>query len=200
MVVKGAGMRNKLSEERILQATLELIDEKGSSTGVNFRGIARRLECAHTSIYNFYSSYMDLQLAALNEIRKRMLIDVIKNIGDQKEEYNFMNYIAAVIDFNMEHKGWYRFLWMDSHSWKMDDVLKPKERPDRMFVKELIELNKGRLDERRAERIHGIMHAYYHGELMKFMNGRSSIEDEENVKSVIMDNLKFIYRAMIDNA
>ncbi|PLX32077.1 MAG: hypothetical protein C0604_05875 [Clostridiales bacterium] len=191
-------MRKNLSEQKILQATLELIDEKGSSTGVNFRGIARRLGCAHTSIYNLYNSYSDLQLEALYEVRKRMLCYVMNNIADQNQEFDFLNYIAAVIDFNMKHRGWYKFLWMDSHTWKMEDVVKPNERPDRMFVKELMELSGGVLNEKKAERVHGIMHAYYHGELMKFMNGRSPIVHENDVKKIIMENLNFMYKSMTE--
>jgi len=190
-------MRKNLSEQRILQATLELIDENGSSTGVNFRGIARRLGCAHTSIYNFYNSYSELQLEALNEVRKRIRSYAMKNIGDQNQEFDFLNYIASVIDFNIKHKGWYRFLWMDSHSWKMEDVIKPNERPDRMFVKELMELSDGVLNEKEAGRVHGMMHAYYHGELMKFMNDRSPIVYENDVKKTIMENLNLMHKSMI---
>lgn len=183
-------MRKSLSEDRILEQTLDLIDEKGGVSGTNFREIARRLGCAHTSLYNFYGSFSDLLMAALNEIRSRMGAYAATNMKEQNQPYGFLGYVGAVIDFNLEHMGWYRFLWMDSHPWEMEAVVSKEDRPDRMFSKELMALSGGTLDEPGALRLQGILHGYYHGELMKYINGRSAIESKEDLKETIMENLK----------
>ena len=54
--------RKNLTREGIIEATMALIDEKGSSSNVNFREIARALGCAHTSLYNLFPSYSELLL------------------------------------------------------------------------------------------------------------------------------------------
>lgn len=192
LVVKEEIMRKSLSEDRILEQTLELMDEKGGASGTNFREIARRLGCAHTSLYNFYGSFSELQMAALNEIRKRMGAYAASHMEKQNQPYGFLGYVGAVIDFNLEHMGWYRFLWMDSHPWEMEAVVSKSERPDRMFAKELMTLSGGTLDETGALRLHGVLHGYYHGELMKYINSRSAIESKEDLKETIMENLKSV--------
>lgn len=190
-------MREKLSKEKILETALELIDEKGGYSEVNFREIARRLGCAHTSLYHFYESYPRLLLAALEEIRRRMSAEVLRDKDNREEPNHFLRHVSALVDFNLRHKGWYRFLWMDSHPLSMEEIVSMDERPERIFITELTALSHGRLDEVSAGRLLGILHAYFHGEFVKFLGGRSAIGEEKDLKRILMENLRFMYETLV---
>lgn len=190
-------MRKQLSKEKIVEVTLNLIDEKGSSKDVNFREIARNLGCAHTSLYNFFDSYNDILLAAIKSIVERMRTEVIEKAKTVDEEYFIFKYLSSAFDFSVEHKGWYRFLWLDNFDRKPDEVLSSYKRPEKLFASELFKLANGKITIEEAERYQNILHSYFHGEILKYLSGRSSVVNEEFLKASIMFNSKLVLRCLL---
>ena len=66
-------MNRKLSREKIIEATLNLIDEKGSSK-IGFREIAAKLDCDQERLYDYFNDYNDVLFGAINSI--------VENMGD----------------------------------------------------------------------------------------------------------------------
>lgn len=189
--------RKNLSKEKIIEATLSLIDEKGSSKDVNFREIARRLNCAHTSLYNFFESYNDILLSSITSIVGKMREQVIEKAKSVDEDYFIFKYLSAAFDFSMEHKGWYRFLWLDNFNRKLDEILVNYRRPEKLFAGEIFKLANGKITFEEAEQYQNILHSYYHGEIVKYLSGRSSIDNEKILKSKILENSMLILQRLL---
>ncbi|GAP15870.1 transcriptional regulator [Longilinea arvoryzae] len=98
----------------IIQATLELIQEKESASRVNLRAVARALGCAHTNIYNYFDDFDDLLWAALDTAGDRFIADVTAGVKSTRETTTSLNrFFAGIIDFYLVHKGWLRLFWAD---------------------------------------------------------------------------------------
>lgn len=65
-------MKKNLSREMIIGATLDLIDEKGSSKRVGFSEIAKKLDCDQDRLYDFFDDYNDVLFGAINSIVESM--------------------------------------------------------------------------------------------------------------------------------
>ncbi len=191
--------RKQLTKERILEATLKLIEEKGSSNAINFREIARQLGCAHTSLYNFYDSFQEIKLDAVRMLVVNMRSELAQRtqLILSETESIMVTYSIVVIDYALEHKGWYRFLWMDYMEHNISEVLRDQPRPEKLLLKSLIEeykLQLKPLSEADAITILQVGHAYTHGELCKFLSNRSEALDESDFKNEVIKNIQWIRR------
>lgn len=191
--------RKQLTKERILEATLKLIEEKGSSNAINFREIARELGCAHTSLYNFYDSFQEIKLDAVRLLVVNMRSELAQRTSliRSESESIIVTYSAAVIDYALEHKGWYRFLWMDYMEHSISEALRNQPRPEKLLMKALIEeyeLHLKPLPEADAITILQVGHAYTHGELCKYLSNRSEAADESDFKNEVIKNVQWIGR------
>lgn len=96
--------RKGLSRERILSAYLELLDEPDSSDPANFRGLAARLGCAHTNLYNFFPDWDTLRWAGAGEVLDMTAEFMEGGKGDP---------VARYVRFALDHPAWYRLVWFD---------------------------------------------------------------------------------------
>ena len=100
--------------ERFVEATLELIAERGGSQDVNLREISRRVGCAHTNVYNYYDSFDDL----LWEAFRRTLVDyaaaIVDGLDDSMTRLDyFQRLVGNLATYPQEHPGLYRFIGSD---------------------------------------------------------------------------------------
>lgn len=191
--------RKQLTRERILEATLTLIERNGSSNAINFREIARELGCAHTSLYNFYDSFQEIKLDAVRMLVVNMRSELAQRtqLIRSETESIIVTYSKVVIDYALEHKGWYRFLWMDYMEHSISEVLNNQPRPEKLLLKALIEeyeLQLKPLSETEAITILQVGHAYTHGELCKYLSNRSEAVNESDFKNEVIKNVQWIGR------
>ena len=53
-------MRKGITKEQVVETTLKLIKDSENIRSVNLRGVAREIGCAHTNLYNYFSSFDEL--------------------------------------------------------------------------------------------------------------------------------------------
>lgn len=96
--------RKGLSRDRILSAYLGLLDEPAREGPANFRGLAVRLGCAHTNLYNFFPDWDSLRWAGAGEVLDRTAEFMEVGEGDP---------VARYVRFALDHPAWYRLVWFD---------------------------------------------------------------------------------------
>lgn len=188
--------RKQLSNDKIIEATLQLIETKGSANEVNFREIARSLNCAHTSLYNFYTSYQTLLSQAAQVLVERMR----QELATRRSQFGPVSssggelsaYASGVIDYALEHPGLYRFLWMDYMEASRELILKGQPSPEQLLLKEFMSHSPGQYTPEEALRILQVSHSYIHGELCKWLSGRSAYPTPDQLKISLLAHLKWL--------
>lgn len=100
-----------ISRDRAVEAFLELLEEEGSA---NFRGVAARLGCAHTNLYNFFEDWDGLRWAALGEVTCRMVAAMQEGTAAAGEPLAPEIAIGRYIGFALSHPAWYRLVWFEA--------------------------------------------------------------------------------------
>ncbi len=175
--------RKNLTREGIIEATMALIDEKGSSSNVNFREIARALGCAHTSIYNLFPSYSELlhetAKAIMLKMRTQLMAQSRQLVADGTYENPVIAYIGCVARFALDHHGWYRFLWMDYFDVDLGQIFKDQPRPELLLLDLYLETCRHKITAEEGTIRLSIGHGYLHGELCKYLSARNQVTDEQ---------------------
>lgn len=101
----------RISKDKILQASFDLIREKGVES-LNARNIAHKLECSTQPIFSVYSS--------MDELRKDLfeMADAYHSQYFNKIELNenyFLNLGVAYVDFALEETNLFRLLFMSDY-------------------------------------------------------------------------------------
>lgn len=191
--------KNHVTNEIILETTLHLINEKEGIKDVTLRDIAKEIGCAHTNLYNYFSSLDDIFWETLAQVLLKMIdyADVDLDTEADPEE-NLYLVLSNIIDFAMDHPGWYKLMWLESLGGEpSEEVKKILTKPGKDFTNKLIKANNNRLSEEEANTIGDILHGYLRGELCKWINHRRFINSRKETKIKILSNLKCIYKLMI---
>jgi AcrR family transcriptional regulator len=191
--------KSHISKEVILETTLCLIDENGGIKNVTLRDIAKKLGCAHTNLYNYFNSLDEILWESLGQVLLKMIDYVDANLDTETDpEENFYLVLSNIIDFSMDHPGWYKLIWLESISGKpSDEVIKILRKPGEGFTCGLIKASSNQLSEEKANQIGDILHGYLHGELCKWINNRRFINSSQETKLKLLSNLKCLYRLLI---
>jgi AcrR family transcriptional regulator len=190
---------NNEMKEKLIQTTLDLIDQQGGLHGVNLRQIAFRAGCAHTNIYNYYQDFEDL------------LWDVIMHIGELWMEYSEKNFtdnltleeasdLFASVQFDLAeaHPGWYRCLWQESLSGNLPEKVMESRRESRDAITRIfIRVSKNRLDQAHANRLFQIIFTFIHGSISLMINGRIVRTTEKAYRAQVLDNVQFIVNSFL---
>lgn len=186
-------MKKNITKEQIIEKALDLLKDSNDIRNVNLREIARVLGCAHTNLYNYFSSYNDLLWEAHIQIEKifiKQVLFALESVHDSKAKLHKFFYFLA--EFYLDHKGWFRLLWLDY----IDDVRPEK---DKIATEEVVDTMVKILEDiwlsiytnaPNHERIHAVLHdvhCYIIGEVSNFINGRGLIQDKELLKKHIED-------------
>jgi AcrR family transcriptional regulator len=185
--------------ERLLDVTLELIDKRGSSRGVNLREIAKRAGCAHTNAYNYFYNLEELFWYALARLLKRMEKYMVEKVGlvYDSNQY-FEKFILGQIDFAFEHPGWYRFIWLEHISGSPPRVVMQYwEKLQADFILVIFALSKKRLSQAQSESVAEIIRGYIHGEICSLLSGKNYRSDREHIQSRIIKNAETMLEALI---
>jgi AcrR family transcriptional regulator len=191
--------KKQVNKEIIIETALRLIDEKQGIKEVTLRDIAKEIGCAHTNLYNYFGSLDEIFWESLSALLSRMM--EYSSVGDSEEqqgENKIYLTIAKVIDFFMEHPGWYRFMWFDSLGGRpSQELARSIHRPGEGFVT-LVKMANSDIDDEKAKQVANILHSYFHGEFCKWINNRGLVEgDKEGTKAMILSNVKTLYKLLI---
>lgn len=102
------------TSERFITETLDLIDERGGSQGVNLREVSRRVGCAHTNAYNYFASFEDLLWAAFRRVLYEYGQRLTRDLHADLEPAEYLRQVVVnLAAFPQERPGWYRFIGSD---------------------------------------------------------------------------------------
>ena len=191
--------KNHVTKEIILETTLQLINEKEGIKDVTLRDIAKEIGCAHTNLYNYFNSLDDIFWETLAQIILKMINYADADLDTEADpEENLYLVLSNIIDFAMDHPGWYKLMWLESLGGDpSEEVKKILSKPGKEFANKLIKSSNNRLSEVEANTIGDILHSYLRGELCKWINHRRFINSSNETKAKILANLKTIYKLMI---
>ena len=172
-----------------MDATLELIAENGGSQNVNLRQISRRVGCAHTNVYNYFSSYDDLLWATFRRALRMYGEYLVHDLDDTlpPDEY-LRRVITNLATYPEENQGLYRFIGSDPIDLDTAprDVLESAGRMKQWLFDVLEATYAPDLEPSEAERISNIVLAYVDGETLNLINGR--VVPGENIRGRVVEN------------
>jgi AcrR family transcriptional regulator len=193
---------NNDMKEKLIIATLDLIEQQNGLHGVNLRQITERAGCAHTNIYNYYQSFEDL------------LWDAIIRIGEIWSEYNAEKYrdlksleevveqFANIqIELAWEQPGWYRCLWQEPLSGNLPEkVLEARRSQRNQLTQAFVKVSNNRVDQTRADRLFLLVFTFIHGSISLMINGRVFQSKQSAYKAQVLENVRFIIQAFMNES
>lgn len=192
-------MKKGITKEQVVEQTLILIKDKENIRSVNLREIARSLGCAHTNLYNYFSSFDDLLWVTHIKVLEIFLQELNeKLLKSNDDELKLKYFFAQFVEFPLHNKGWFRLAWFE--------ILKG-ERPEEnniatmktvdAFVDAIENIwnsiygfapNKDKI----RYAIHNV-HCYIHGEVSIYIAKRGLIQEEVAFKDyVITESIKIM--------
>jgi AcrR family transcriptional regulator len=183
--------------ERFVEATLELIAERGGSQDVNLRQIARRVGCAHTNAYNYFSSYDDLLWAAFRRGLRLYGEYLVHDLDDTIAPQEYLaRLVTNLASYPEENQGLYRFIGSDPIDLETipPDILVSVSRMKEWLFDVLEATYAPDLHPEEAMRISNIVLAYIDGETLNLINGR--VVPGEDVRGRVVDNAMGLIRTL----
>lgn len=193
-------MKKNITRDQIVETALELMKDKTDLHGLNLREIARTLGCAHTNLYNYFSSYDDLLWethATLQEIFMGMLAERIKAARTTEERLSC--FFEAFVDMYIDNKGWFRLLWHEHIGGKRPErdieVVETTNEALNHFLNETWKNLTGRYpDKGQTNRaLHNTL-CYIAGAVSDFISGRGQTDKEDRAKAQIAREAVQIFR------
>jgi AcrR family transcriptional regulator len=169
------------SSERFITETLALIAEKGGSRDVNLREISRRVGCAHTNVYNYFTSLDDLMWAAYRRALRKYAKALCKGLdAPQSGHVFYRRMIGNTFGFAVDNPGLHRFISSDPMDPDRipEDVIATVTTLKEYYLDCLFVLCEGRVSRRGVEELGNILLAYLDGETFNLINGRVLPDDD----------------------
>jgi AcrR family transcriptional regulator len=182
------------TSERYIEATLELVAERGGSAQVNLREISRRIGCAHTNVYNYFENREDLLWHAIRRILKQYGDALIDGLDESKSRHaNFRQFMRNLVEWPVQNPGLHRLL--------SSDPLNPEQIPQDIIdavtiMKEWIAqvlkvLSNDKIDGKNLADLVDIMLGYLDGEIFNLINGR--VLPGEDIAGRVINNLERLF-------
>ncbi len=177
-----------------IKETINLIEEKGGSSNVNLREIAKRVGCAHTNAYNYFDGFDGLMWAAFEEVLNLYGNAMVKGLNNKISGHKYLTrLIKNLADFGINNPGLYRLIASDPLEQKSvpGHVIESVSKMKQYFIDVVYILSKDRLSRKEAYNAADIILAYMDGEIFNLINGRYL--PEENISSRILKNVEMIF-------
>ena len=192
--------RHSITADRYVAAAIEMIVEKGGSAEVNLRSISRRLECAHTNVYNYFIDFDDLLWAAYRRALEIYAEYLTKGLEEKRTDYEyFLGATSRLASFPIENPGLHRFISTDRL--KMVDIpptILEMVGQMKIWWIDLVGVAGGEgILSHEADRIANIILAYVSGESTDIINGR--VLPDENVRGRVVDNAINLFRVLTES-
>jgi AcrR family transcriptional regulator len=182
------------SAERYIEETLAMIVETGGSRNVNLRAISRRVGCAHTNVYNYFSSLEDLLWAAFRRALGIYAAAIVEGLDDSLSGHAYFRRLTGnLVGFAVDQPGLYRFVGSDplDPARIPDDILETVGGLKGFYIQAIFCLCDGRLERDEAEEMANILLAYLDGEVFNLINGR--VLPEEDIVGRVLDNAERLF-------
>lgn len=178
-------------KESFINAVLTMLDEGITLREINLRKAARRVGCAHTNAYNYFSSYEELLWWSLKAALEVMTSSVDPETGDLPETY---------VRFALEHPAWYRLIWLEPLSGEPPkEVAEYLSVPAQLYTRWLKIRFGSNLTDGELEMRGRVLHGYLHGELSAITAGRVTGSDKEMENRVLSGSQLLIDRLFEKN-
>ena len=185
--VPTSGRSGAATEQRFVEATLELIAEEGGSLGVNLRAVSRRIGCAHTNVYNYFDSYGDLLWAAFRRALRVYGEHLTRGLDATLPAGAYLRRtVENLCSFPQENPGLYRFIGSDPIDLATipADVMDTVAAMKRWFAA-VVEAAAGpAVDPDEAREAADIVLAYIDGETLNLINGRAVVGEDLGARVV----------------
>ena len=169
------------TEERLIEATLELISQEGGSLQVTLRQISRRAGCAHTNVYNYFDTYGDLLWAAFRRGLHTYAEHLVQGLDASMAAEDYLRRtIGNLASFPQQNPGLYRFIGSDPIDLENipPDLLASVAAMKRWFAAVVKAAAGSGVSETDARDTADIVLAYIDGETLNIINGRV-VPDED---------------------
>jgi AcrR family transcriptional regulator len=190
---------NNEMKEKLINATLDLIEQQNGLHGVNLRQIAERAGCAHTNIYNYYQNFEDLlwdAIIRIGEIWSEFNADKYRDLTSLEEVVG--QFANIQIDLAWERPGWYRCLWQEPLSGNLPEkVLEARRSQRSQLTQAFVKVSQNRLDQPRADRLFLLVFTFIHGSISLMINGRVVQSKQSAFKAQVLENVRFIINAFM---
>lgn len=177
--------RKPITKEQIIHRTLELLQNRRDVQSLNLREIARDLGCAHTNLYNYFSSYTELLWEAHSACMEKMVEQIRSAINPTLDAQSQLQaFFGAVVRVYFNNTGWFRLVWLEylGEPQPESNVLAVAAARGQMngMVAQIWQELSGRppATEKVEETVH-FVHCYIVGEISNYISGRRLIEEEE---------------------
>ncbi len=182
----------KISKHSLIQSYMEMIDAGVEYKDLNLRKLARRVGCAHTNMYNYFSSWDELRWHAISSALAGLLDDLPRSSGEI--DYRRIpgpsergNLFDTYLQYAGRYPHRYRLVWLDP---LMGDAPESTalelQRASVVFSNWIRRWMPGPMkNESDINRLAHILHCYMHGELVFISAGRSTGRlDQENIDRI----------------
>lgn len=184
-------MKKKITKEQVVETALELMRYNNNLGALNLREIARTLGCAHTNLYNYFSSYNELLWethAAIHVVFMKIITEKLKTTDTA--ERRFVCFFETFVDMYMDNKGWFRLLWHEyikgDRPQRDIEVTGDANKMVNNYISDIWnELFGEYPDKNKVKRVLHNTHCYIVGEISNYILGRGLIEDEKELKKYI---------------
>lgn len=182
------------TSERYIEATLELVAERGGSTQVNLREISRRIGCAHTNVYNYFESREDLLWHAIRLAIQQYGDAIAFGLDESKTRHsNFRQFMRNMVEWPIQNPGLHRLI--------SSDPLNPEQIPKDIIntvtiIKEWIAqvlkvLANDQVGGQNLVDLVDIILGYLDGEIFNLINGR--VLPGEDIAGRVINNLERLF-------
>jgi AcrR family transcriptional regulator len=181
-------------QQRLVDITLQLIEQNNGCRGVNLRQIAARAHCAHTNVYNYFDSLEALFWAALDLALERLINHTLTQLQSPAgKSAPLRHFLRSQLDYSIAHPAHYRLFWLEPLSGKPSPQVMKRLEEMRVFWSHLIATDiiaNSKIVLTDADLIWAgqIIHGYFHGELCKLVSRREFITTSIDVRERIVGN------------
>ncbi len=180
--------------ERYIDATVDLIAERGTSVGVNLREVSRRIGFSHTNAYNYFSDFDDLLWQAFRRVLKSYVNGINRDLTrDLSPRTYFRRLFRNLVEWSVENPGFHRFI--------STDPLDPKRIPEDIhetvmsikawIIAVLRTIAGERLDTDSLTGVVEITVSYLDGEMTNLVTGRQI--PGEDIAGRVVDNVERVF-------
>ena len=191
--------RQSSTRERLIDAAIELIDERGGSLRVNVRDIAARAGCAPPNLYNHFPDFG----ALLNAAFRQVFVDFQRRVPERMVSEAATGPLVrraalAFSEYCLEHPGWLNCLYFERHELPLDPETADAADHAGTQMIGLIKMASTRpLSDREAARITRLIHSYLLGELSPILTGRVDPGDSATIASRLANGAQALFEALI---
>jgi len=185
--------KKNISRTQIINTALNLMRNKNDLRAVNLREIARTLGCAHTNIYNYFSSYTDLLWETHTALQEVFMDFLQQNLSAvTTPDMMLRTFFDTFLQFYLSNTGWFRLAWLEYIGNERPEINVTATEKVRNELNQYIidiwkELTGKTPYTNTVNRVMHNTHCYIVGEVSNYISGRRLIDDELDFKEYVVE-------------